>query len=168
MKPRAMSWILTFYLNFELFGLFDGTESDANSAPEVIQIAHFHRFSMAAPLISYYRMKIAWALNVIDCAQRRQTSIKIKTGEKDNIIGILWQCCCIRETVRDQKDIRLYPFLASFVDQRTKFAQILHRYKKKWYWWLMTDEQKGLRIGNLRLHGAFTWRHFRFIVIGRF
>ena len=69
--------------------MYDGTGSDANGAPEVVQIAHFHRFSMAAPLISYYRMKIAWALNVTDCAQRRQTSIKIKTDEKDNIIGIL-------------------------------------------------------------------------------
>ena len=30
------------------------------------------------------------------------------------------------------------------------------------------DDLKGLRIGNLRLHGAFTWRHFRFIVISGF
>ena len=31
----------------------------------------------------------------------------------------------------------------------------------------ISDDHKGLRTGNLR-HGAFTWRHFRFIVIGSF
>ena len=29
-----------------------------------------------------------------------------------------------------------------------------------------SDDYEGLRIGNLHLHGAFTWRHF--IVIGGF
>ena len=32
--------------------MFDGTGSDANATPEVVQIAHFHQFSMAAPLFS--------------------------------------------------------------------------------------------------------------------
>ncbi len=30
------------------------------------------------------------------------------------------------------------------------------------------EDKKGLRSGNLRLRGAFTWRHFRLIVIGTF
>ena len=30
------------------------------------------------------------------------------------------------------------------------------------------EDKKGLRSGNLRLRGAFTWRHFRLIVIGAF
>ena len=30
------------------------------------------------------------------------------------------------------------------------------------------DDSKGLRTGILRLYSAFTWRHFRFIVIGFF
>ena len=29
-------------------------------------------------------------------------------------------------------------------------------------------DKEGLRSENLRLHGAFTWRHFRLIVIGAF
>ena len=29
-------------------------------------------------------------------------------------------------------------------------------------------DDKGLRSRNLRLHGAFTWRYFRFIIIGQF
>ena len=30
------------------------------------------------------------------------------------------------------------------------------------------EDKKGLRSGNLRLHDATTWRHFRFILIGVF
>ena len=30
------------------------------------------------------------------------------------------------------------------------------------------EDNKGLRSRNLRLHGAFTWRYFRFIIIGQF
>ena len=30
------------------------------------------------------------------------------------------------------------------------------------------EDKNGLRSGNLRLRGAFTWRHFRLIVIGAF
>ena len=30
------------------------------------------------------------------------------------------------------------------------------------------DDKDGLRTRNPRLHGAFTWRHFRFVVIGGF
>ncbi len=53
------------------------------------------------------------------------------------------------------------PLFAGFDDQRTFFA--LHNDPKN-----DSDNLKGLRIGNLRLHGAFAWRHFRFIVIGGF
>ncbi len=53
-----------------------------------------------------------------------------------------------------------YPFLASFVDQRTLLA--VHNNQKMIYVW------QGLRTRDLRLHGAFTRRHFRFIVTGGF
>ena len=53
-----------------------------------------------------------------------------------------------------------YPFLASFVNQRTLIVFPNNQQND-------SDNNRGLRTGNLR-HGAFTWRHFRFIVIGGF
>ncbi len=50
-----------------------------------------------------------------------------------------------------------YPLLASFVNQRTLIVFPNNQQND-------SDDNRGLRTGNLR-HGAFTWRHFRFIVI---
>ena len=52
-------------------------------------------------------------------------------------------------------------FLASFVYQRTVVCTRQHSKND-------SDDYEGLRIGNLRLHGALTWRNFRFIVIRGF
>ena len=54
-----------------------------------------------------------------------------------------------------------YPFLASFVDQRTLVCTPQPSKNG-------SDDNKGQRIGNLRLHAALTWRDFRFIVISSF
>ena len=48
-----------------------------------------------------------------------------------------------------------YPFLARFVNQRTLIVFPNNQQND--------SDDRGLRTRNLR-HGAFTWRHFRFII----